>query len=231
MKKTYGFPMAGIDTKQLCGPLIVIEGADGSGRSTHIQLLTDALERRGHGVVDAGLLCSELVSTEFGTARQGNLLGPLTRGLFYVTDLADQLEKRIVPALRSGMVVLADRYIYTLIARDLCRGADLDWLRGVFGFALVPDAVVYLEVSPERLARRVLSRDGALDYWEAGMDLGLHRSRYDSFVRYQLRLAAAYDQIDEHFGFRRVDAERPIETVHEELLAYIESVVPQLTSQ
>ncbi|MAE69953.1 MAG: thymidylate kinase [Gemmatimonadetes bacterium] len=230
MKKFFGSPMAGIATDALSGPFIVMEGADGSGRSTHIQLLKSALEKDGYAVVDIGLLNSELVANEFASAREGTLLGPLTRGLFYATDLADQMEKSIVPALLSGMVVLCDRYVYTLIVRDLARGAKLDWLRAVYGFALVPDAVVYLEVAPKTLARRVLARDGHMEYWESGMDMGLSRDRYLSFIRYQERIARAFDELDERFHFKKLDGERPVEVVQEELRAYVRPIVRSIAA-
>ena len=231
MKSFFRHPMPGIDTGVLGGPFIVIEGADGSGRSTHIRLLKDELEKLGYAVVEIGLLHSDLVATEFANARSGTLLGPLTRGLFYATDLADQNEKAIVPALRSGMVVLADRYVYTLIARDLTRGADFDWLKGVYGFALMPDAVVYLEVSPETLARRVLARDGQMEYWESGMDLGLSRDRYLSFMRYQERIARAFGQLDDEFHFQRINGERELGVVQQELRDYVVPVVRSVVAR
>ena len=143
-KNFYGEGLPGIDVSQLTGKLIVVEGADGSGRSTQIALLKDWLEKAGHGTVDVGLRRSTLVSQELEEAKKGNILGHLTMSLFYATDFADQLENKIIPALRAGFVVLADRYIYTLMARDIVRGADRKWVESLYGIALIPDAVFYL---------------------------------------------------------------------------------------
>jgi dTMP kinase len=122
--KFYGEGLLGVDPANLAGKLIVIEGADGSGRSTQMEILKDFLEGKGHATVNVGLRRSTLVSEELKEAKQGNVLGEITRSLFYATDFADQLENRIVPALKAGFIVLADRYIYTLMARDVVRGAD-----------------------------------------------------------------------------------------------------------
>src|SRR5438552_1616666 len=142
-----GIPNANLDS--LGGRLIVVEGADGSGRSTQIGLLRDWLERRGFPTVNVGLKRSMLVSEELEMAMQGNILGTRTLSLFYATDFADQMENVILPALRAGFIVLADRYIYTLMARAIVRGVEPAWIRDVYSIALVPDAVFYLAVSPK----------------------------------------------------------------------------------
>ena len=154
-KRFFGHGLPGVDLAKLSGKLIVIEGADGSGRSTQIGQLAHWLEGNGHATLQVGLKRSTLVSEQLEQAQQGNILSRSTLSLFYATDFADQLEHSILPALRAGVVVLADRYIYTLMARDLVRGMDEAWLRNLFGIALVPDAVFYLEVSPEQLVQRV----------------------------------------------------------------------------
>lgn len=225
MKKFFGSGPTGIDSGDLHGRLIVIEGADGAGRSTHIRRLTAWLEERGHAVVTAGLMRSELVCEELNSARRGNSIGLVTRSLFYATDLADQMERVIVPALRGGMVVLCDRYIYTLIARDLCRNAELAWLENLYGFAIVPDQVVYLKVSPKVLARRVLTRDGELDYWESGMDLAFSHDRYESFVRYQEKLATNFDIVRKNHSVTEVNGQRSPADVQADLRAIIEPVL------
>jgi hypothetical protein len=134
----YGKGIPGIDTGDLKGKLIVLEGPDGSGRSTQTGFLTEWLERRGHAVEHVGLKRSTLVAEELAEAKHGNVLSPRTLSLFYATDFADQLEHRIIPALRAGFVVLADRYIYTLMARDMVRGADLPWLQSVYSSPSYP---------------------------------------------------------------------------------------------
>src|SRR3989449_8537790 len=162
-KRFYGKGIPGVALDQLRGQLIVVEGADGSGRSTQIDLLRNWLERRGYPTVNVGLRRSMLVSRELEQAMRGNILGTRTLSLFYATDFADQLENLMIPALRSGFVVLADRYIYTLMARAIVRGVEPAWIRDVYSIALVPDAVFYLAVSPKILVERNLRKHAVLD--------------------------------------------------------------------
>src|SRR5256885_2030175 len=161
----YGHGIPGVDLEELAGKLIVVEGADGSGRSTQIARLVEWLEGSGHATVQVGIKRSTLVSEELDQAQQGNILSRTTMSLFYATDFADQLENIILPALKSGFMVLSDRYIYTLMVRDMVRGIDEAWLRNLYGIAVVPDAVFYLNVSPENLVQRNFLKNKALDYW------------------------------------------------------------------
>lgn len=207
----------GVDPSELAGRLIVIEGADGSGRSTQIEILRDYLENKGHATVNVGLRRSTLVSEELNEAKKGNVLGEITRSLFYATDFADQLENRIVPALRGGFIVLADRYIYTLMARDLVRGADPEWVRSLYGIAIVPDLVIYLKVSPSQLVERNLRKSSALDYWESGMDLGLSRDGFDSFIRYQRMIQKEFALLQEEYGFITVNGNLAVRAVAREI--------------
>ena len=166
-RKFYGAGIPGVDLQGLKGKLIVVEGADGSGRSTQIAKLVNWLEDSGHATVQVGLHGSTLVSEELQQAKTGNVLSHRTMSLFYATDFADQLENVILPALRSGRMVLADRYIYTLMARDLVRGMDEKWVRTLYGIALEPDAVFYLNVSSDKLIERNFLKNRTLDYWES----------------------------------------------------------------
>src|SRR5580765_6236858 len=150
----YGHGIPKVELVRLAGRLIVVEGADGSGRSTQIAMLVQWLEGSGHATTQVGLKRSSLVSEELEQAQEGNILSRTTLSLFYATDFADQLENIILPALKAGFIVLADRYIYTLMARDMVRGMDESWLRNLYGLALVPDAVFYLQTSPENLIQR-----------------------------------------------------------------------------
>src|SRR6185436_2182130 len=184
-RRFFGHGIPGVNLDELAGKLIVVEGADGSGRSTQIARLVEWLEGCGHATIQVGLKRSTLVSEELDQAQQGNILSRTTLSLFYGTDFADQLENVILPSLRAGMMVLADRYIYTLMARDLVRGINEEWLQNLYGIALVPDAVFYLNVAPEELVQRTFQKNSALDYWESGMDLGLSRDMFDSFLKYQ----------------------------------------------
>ncbi len=208
MKKFYGKGLPNVDPSSLSGKLVVIEGADGSGRTTQIMLLKNWLERMGHATVNVGLKRSSLVGMELARAQQGNVLGPITRSLFYSTDFADQLENRIIPALKSGFFVLADRYIYTLMARDIVRGEDREWVESLYGMALVPDAVFYLQVSPQQLLERNFQKKSELDYWESGMDIGLARERFDSFMKYQKLIAKEFHRMKDQYGFRIVQGNR-----------------------
>ncbi|MEW6720246.1 MAG: thymidylate kinase [Thermodesulfobacteriota bacterium] len=221
----YGQGIPGVDASELKGKLIVVEGPDASGRSTQIELLTDWLERGGHAVEHAGLKRSTLVSEELAKAKEGNVLSPRTLSLFYATDFADQLENRILPALRAGFIVLADRYIYTLMARDIVRGADLSWLQSVYSIALVPNLVLYLRVSPQKLIERYIYPGRSLDYWESGMDIGYSRSWYDSFLRYQTDMHRAFLRLQAIYGFVAVNGVRTPRYVLRELQTLIGSVV------
>jgi dTMP kinase len=184
-RRFFGHGIPGVNLEELAGKLIVVEGADGSGRSTQIANLIEWLEATGHASIQVGLKRSSLVSEELNQAKKGNILSRTTLSLFYATDFVDQMENVILPSLKAGFMVLADRYIYTLMARDLVRGMDEKWLKNLYGMALKPDAVFYLNVSPENLVQRNFAKDYELDYWESGMDLGLSRDMFDSFLKYQ----------------------------------------------
>src|SRR5438128_10560804 len=199
-KRFYGHGIPGVDLAKLAGKLIVVEGADGSGRSTQIAKLVEWLEGGGHATVQVGLKRSTLVSEELEQAQEGNILSRTTLSLFYATDFADQLENIILPALRAGFIVLADRYIYTLMARDMVRGMDEAWLKNLYGIALEPDVVFYLNVPPEELVQRSFAKTAALDYWESGMDLGLSRDMFDSFMKYQTAMQQTFRAMQTTYG-------------------------------
>lgn len=221
----YGEGIPRIRPEELAGKLIVVEGADGSGRSTQIELLVQWLEISGHATVQVGLKRSTLVSEELARAQNGNILSHTTLSLFYATDFADQLENVILPSLKAGFIVLADRYIYTLMARDMVRGMDAAWLRNLYGIALKPDAVFYLAIEPAELLQRVLAKAATLDYWESGMDLGLSRDLYDSFIEYQTLMRLAFRKLQKSYGFTVVDGHRAVYEVNRELKQNIETVL------
>lgn len=224
-KRFYGQGIPGIDSDSLTGKLIVVEGADGSGRSTQIARLVQWLEATGHHTIQVGLKRSTLVSEELEQAQQGNILSRTTLSLFYATDFADQLENTILPALRAGSMVIADRYIYTLMVRGLVRGVDETWIRNLYGIALAPDAVFYLEVRPDLLVQRVFAKNQSLDYWESGMDLGLSRDMFDSFLRYQALMRDTFRRLQQTYGFDIIDAERTPDEINQELQRRIEAVL------
>ena len=217
-----------MDVSKLSGSLIVIEGPDSSGRSTQIALLTEWLEQQGYAVEQVGLKRSTLVGPELEQAKQGNVLSPRTLSLFYATDFFDQLENRIVPALRAGFVVLADRYIYTLMARDIARGAEPDWVSSIYSLALVPDAVFYLMVSLRTLVERTFQSHADLDYWESGMDCGLSRDWFQSFVKYQRRMRTEFIRMQKQYGFVPINANRSVITVQKDLKAHIQEVLDKI---
>lgn len=206
-----GFPY--LSFENVPGKLVVLEGADYAGCSTQIDLLKQWLEVEGHAVLDTGLRHATFVSDAIEDAKKGNLLGKTTLSLLYATDCADEMENQILPALKAGFVVLVDRYIFTLMARDLVRGAEKGWLQDLFGFAVVPDLVVYLQVDPQQLLHRGLAKIGRLDYWESGMDLGLSTDVFESFNKYQRRLQVVYDQMAAEYGFEIVDGSQDVFTI------------------
>ena len=220
----FGEGLPEIDLAELKGKLIVLEGTDGVGRSTHIGLLKQWLENHGHAVLDTGMTRSALAGKRLKQAKEGNTLGGITLSLFYATDFADRLENEIIPALRAGFVVLTDRYIYSLMARAIVRGMDPEWLREVYGFALKPDAIFYLRVNIDDLVTRVL-QSGGFDYWESGMDLRMGEDLYESFIRYQKWLLAEFDKMVEPYGFNTIDASASVEDVFKDLRARVDKVI------
>ena len=225
LRRFYGHGIPKVELERLAGRLIVVEGADGSGRSTQIAMLVEWLEGSGHATTQVGLKRSSLVSEELEQAQHGNILSRTTLSLFYATDFADQLENIILPALKAGFIVLADRYIYTLMARDMVRGMDEAWLKNLYGIALEPDSVFYLNVPPEELVQRSFAKNTALDYWESGMDLGLSRDMFDSFLKYQTAMQQTFRQLQATYGFTIVDGNRSVEAINAELRKKIGAVL------
>lgn len=223
----YGHGIPRVKSAELAGKLIVVEGADGSGRSTQIAHLVEWLETTGHATVQVGLKRSSLVSSELEKAQEGNILSRTTLALFYATDFADQLENIILPALKAGFIVLADRYIYTLMARDMVRGMDEKWLKNLYGIALEPDAVFYLSVEPAELVQRNLAKNATLDYWESGMDLGLSRDIFDSFLKYQDAMGDAFRLLQKTYKFEIIDASRSVDSITKELRKKISAILDE----
>ena len=225
----YGTPLPGVEKEEAYpGKLIVIEGTDGVGRSTHIGLLRTWLESRGHAVLDTGMTRSVLAGRGIKVAKTGTTLGRLTMQLFYATDFIDRLENEMLPALRAGFVVLTDRYIYSAIARAEVRGVDPAWIRKIYGMALVPDAVFYLRISTaQQLVQRLLSSGRGFDYWESGMDLHLGEDLYDSFIQYQIRMLKVFDRLTGEYGFQVLNASRSVRTVGADLRRAIVKVLDE----
>ena len=213
----YAEPLPNVDVGELQGKLIVIEGPDAVGRTTQVERLRSWLEQQGHAVLDTGMARSALAGKGIQQAKEGNTFGPITMTLFYATDFADRLENEILPALRAGFVVLTDRYIFSLMARAIARGEDRAWIANVAGFALVPHVVYYLRAEVKDLLPRVVVGRGAFDYWESGMDLGLGKDMYDSFVIYQTKLIRALDSMAKKYNFVVVNATRTPDQIFADL--------------
>jgi dTMP kinase len=209
----------------LPGRLVVIEGTDGVGRSTQLRLLRPWLESSGYAVIDTEMTRSVLAGPGLKQAKEGHTLGPITLNLFYATDFVDRFESQILPALRAGFIVLTDRYIYSLIARAVVRGADPDWIRSIYGLALKPDAIFYLKIGVEDLVPRVLQR-GGFDYWESGMDMRLGADLFESFVNYQTGLLEQFGVMEEEYGFQVIDASLPVEQIAEQLKQRVFPLLP-----
>jgi len=215
-----GFPYNPVD--ELPGKLIVLEGTDGVGRYTQIEMLRVWLEKQGHAVSDTGLKRSPLTGTGMNAAKMGNTFTPMTMSLFYAADFADRLENQIIPALKAGFIVLSDRYFYSIMARDIVRGADPQWARKVYGFALKPDLIIYLKADIETLVSRIVHGRG-FDYWEAGMDIRKSDNLYDSFYIYQSELIKQFEIMSAEYGFITINASRSINAVFADLRKAIEA--------
>jgi dTMP kinase len=210
----HGLPYLSID--KYPGKIIALEGTDGVGRSTQIRLLREWLEVRGYGVVETGWTRSPLMSPTIELAKSSNTLNKLTFVLLYACDFADRLEREIIPALKAGFIVLADRYIYTAIARAGVRGVDSQWIRRLYGFAIAPHLVFYLRIDADQLARRVLEA-GGMEYWESGMDMKAGDDIYESFKSYQRALLKEYSAMADEFGFRVLEGRKSVNSIQEEL--------------
>ena len=217
-----GFPYREI--VDLPGKLIVLEGSDGVGRSTQTQLLRHWLEDEGFAVSDTGLRRSGLTQKGLDEAKNGHTLSRITMSLFYATDFADRLENQIIPALEAGFVVLSDRYFYSIMARDIVRGADPEWAHKVYGFALKPDLILYLKADITDLVSRLIHGRG-LNYWEAGMDIHLADNLFDSFVDYQSKIGMQFSQLAKEYKFVTIDAGRPVTEVFSDLQSHIRNLL------
>lgn len=213
----YGNGISYLQDTGIKGRLIVIEGPDASGRSTQITMITSHLEANGHAVVNTGLRRSELIGEGILEAKRNLMLGKRTLSLFYAADFADQLENKIIPALRAGYIVLADRYIYTLMARDAVRGISRRWSHNLFGFAVKPDLVYYLDVDPNELVHRVFQKNSSLDYYESGADLRLSEDMLESFLKYQRLIGKEFQRMQKQYGIVPINGNRTVAEINSEL--------------
>ncbi len=194
------------------GKLIVVEGIDGSGKSTQIKLLHKWLEARGHAVFFTEWNSSDLVRQATKRGKKKNLLTPTTFSLLHATDFADRLTYAIIPYLRCGMTVLADRYIYTAFARDIARGVDRRWVRDLYAFSVKPDMTFYFRVPLDVAVGRILGARAKIKFYEAGMDLGLSTDPVESFRLFQGRVLEEYDRLSSEYRFVVIDGTRTIDS-------------------
>jgi dTMP kinase len=195
----------------LPGRLFVVEGIDGSGKSTQLSLLHKWLESKGYGVVFSQWNSSELVKDTTKLGKKKKMLTPATFSLIHATDFADRIERNILPLLKAGAVVLCDRYIYTAFARDVARGMDRHWVRDLYGFATKPAVAFYFRVPLETaIGRLITGRDG-FKFYEAGLDIGLSDDPTESFRLFQGRIVDEYEKMIPEFGLTVIDATLPVE--------------------
>jgi dTMP kinase len=207
------------------GALVVVEGIDGSGKSTQLKLLRRHLEAQGYALKFTEWNSSELVKDTMKMGKKKNLLTPTTFSLLHATDFADRYYYEILPALKAGMVVLADRYVYTAFARDAVRGVDPGWVRNLYRFAAKPDLALYFKVPIEVSLERLTSARANIKFHEAGMDLGLASNVIDSFRLFQSRVLEEYDRCVAEFGLQSIDAQGPIREQQEHVRSLAEKML------
>ncbi len=193
------------------GRLFIVEGIDGSGKSTQLSLLHKWLEAKGYGVVFSEWNSSPLVKDTTKLGKKKKLLTPATFSLIHSTDFADRTERSILPLLKAGAIVLCDRYVYTAFARDVARGMDREWVRDLYGFAAKPTVAFYFRVPLETAIGRLLGARDGFKYYEAGLDLGLTDDPEDSFRMFQGRILEEYEKMIPEFGLTVIDATLPVE--------------------
>jgi dTMP kinase len=193
------------------GKLFIVEGIDGSGKSTQLALLTQWLRSEGHLVTFSEWNSSSIVKATTSRGKKRQLLTPLTFSLIHATDFSDRLEQQIVPALKAGAIVLADRYVYTAFARDVARGVDGGWVRSLYRFAVTPTLAVYFRVPLDMALHRILSARPKLKYYEAGMDLRLSTDPTESYRLFQARIQQEYEGLVREYGLATMDGTLPVE--------------------
>jgi len=194
------------------GKLFVVEGIDGSGKTTQLALLAKWLSAEGHRVFVTEWNSSVLVKAATKTGKKKNALTPMTFSLLHATDFADRLLYKIIPPLKAGMIVLADRYAYTAFARDVTRGVDRQWVRELYSFGVMPDLTLYFRVPIDVSLDRLMARRVKLKFYEAGMDLGWSTNPAESFRLFQGKVLDEYDRIVNEYGLKVVDAVGSITT-------------------
>lgn len=203
------------------GRLIIVEGIDGSGKTTQASLLRQWLVSIGVPVFWTEWNSSALAKSSTKKGKKDNTFTPTTFSLLHVTDFADRLSYKIIPPLQAGMVVIADRYAFTAFARDTARGVHPEWVRSLYDFAIKPDLAVYFKVPIRVSLKRLLSARMKLKFYEAGMDTGLSKDPLECFELFQSRVLDEYDRMSEEFGFHVIDAVQPIEAQQQQFRALV----------
>jgi len=209
------------------GKLFVVEGIDGSGKSTQLSLLHQWLKAEGFGVIFSEWNSSPLVRDITKRGKKKQMLSPATFSLIHATDFADRMEHNIIPLLKAGAVVLCDRYIFTAFARDVARGMDPKWVRELYSFAVKPTAAFYFRVPLETAIQRLLAGRSGFKYYEAGMDLGLSLDTEESFRMFQGRIIEEYEKMVPEFELTAVDAVQPIEVEQAQMRQIVRSKLAQ----
>ena len=195
------------------GLLVVIEGTDGSGKSTQLELLKRSIQDKSYGVMVSEWKTSRLIANVIDDAKEHNLLNATTYSLLYAADFADRLENQIIPALKSGFIVLLDRYYYTALARDVVRGQDINWVKNLYDYAPEPDLIFYLDMPVEVLLKRIIGTTG-LNYYESGRDVGFSTDFYKSFKIYQQKCLDEYNNMKSEYNFKSIDGTMSVEEIH-----------------
>jgi len=213
------------DGRALPGRLFIVEGIDGSGKSTQLDMLRKWLIGQGYCVAFSEWNSSPIVKSTTRQGKKKQLLSPTSFSLIHAADFADRMERQMLPALKAGAIVLADRYIFTAFARDVARGVHRRWVREAYSFAIQPTVAFYFHVPLEVSLERILDGRPTLKFYEAGMDLGLSSDPYESFEIFQGRILQEYDGMIDEFGLTVIDATLPLLEQHERVR---EIVAPHL---
>lgn len=195
------------------GLLVVIEGTDGSGKSTQLELLKKSIQAKSYGVMVSEWKTSRLIANVIDDAKDRNLLNATTYSLLYAADFADRLENQIIPALKSGFIVLLDRYYYTALARDVVRGQDIEWVKNLYDYAPEPDLIFYLDMPVDVLLKRIIGTTG-LNYYESGRDVGFSSDFYKSFEIYQNKCLEQYEKMKYEYNFISIDGTKSVDEIH-----------------
>ena len=207
------------------GKLIIVEGIDGSGKSTQIDLIYKWLMDKRKSVYFSEWNSSPLVKSTTKLGKKQRLFTPTSFSLIQATDFANRWENHLLPMLKAGVIVIADRYAFTGFARDVARGVDPKWVRNLYSFAYQPDLALYFQVDIDTAVERILASRSKIKYYEAGMDLGLSDKKITSFRLFQIKVLEQYEKMAEEFNFKIIDAKQPVEKQQKEIRSLVNSIL------